>query len=165
MFGSLALSETLSSQAVAVMPAWRPISPGKVLGLAHQQTIRCGHGAPQSCAGGAQVRAVLGLLAEGQAALVVGVVHRPWKGLWERLRLHRLVQQTLTMAVVQEGGDHEGGARRPRLLLVQVGQGGSHHVGAPVGTIDTGAQLGIIMRHVKDVTYTNDTKLLIAHIV
>lgn len=54
------------------------------------------------------------------------------------------------MAVVQEGGDHQGGAGRPRLLLVQVRQRGGHHVRPPVGTVDLGAQLGIIVGHVED---------------
>lgn len=137
VFGSLALSETMSGQAVAVMPARRPISPGEVLSLAHKQTIGRGHSAPQSRARGAQIRAVLRVLAEGQPALMVGVIHRPWQRLRERLRFDRFVQQTLTVAVVQEGGDHESGAGGPRLLLVQVGQGGGHHVGAPVGTVDS----------------------------
>lgn len=36
VFCCFALSQTLSSQAVAVVPAWGAISPGEVLGLAHQ---------------------------------------------------------------------------------------------------------------------------------
>lgn len=82
---------------------------------------------------------------------MVSVIDRPGQRLGQLLRFDRFIQQALTMAIVQEGGDHEGGARGPRLLLVQVGQGGGHHVGAPVGTVHSGAQLGIIMRHVEDV--------------
>ncbi len=158
VFGSLALCETLSSQAVAVMAAWCSISPGEVLSLAHQQTIGCSHSAPQSCARGTQIRAVLGVFAKGQSTLMVGIINRPGQGLGEWLRFDRFIQQALTMAVVQEGGDHEGGAGGPWLLLVQVGQGGGHHVGAPVGTIDPGAQLSIIMRHVEDVTWRTQMK-------
>lgn len=158
VFSSLALSQTVSSQAVAVMPTWRTISPGEVLGLAHQQTVGCSHSAPQSSARGAQVWAVLGVVAKGQPALMVGVIHSPRQGLGEGLRFDRLVQQALAVAVVQEGGDHERGAGGPRLLLVQVGQGGGHHVRAPVGTIDSGAQLGIIVRHVEDVAWKTEMK-------
>lgn len=60
------------------------------------------------------------------------------------------------MTVVQEGGDHEGRAGRPWIPLVQIGQGGGHHVGAPVETVDARAQLGIVMRHVEDVTWKAD---------
>lgn len=133
------------------MPAGCPISPWEVLGLAHEQTIGCSHSAPQSCTSGARVRAVLGVFTKGQATLMVSIIDCPGQGLGQWLGLNRLIQQTLTMAVVQEGGDHEGGARRPRLLLVQVRQGGGHHVGTPVGTVDARTQLGIIMRHVKHV--------------
>ena len=158
VFGSLALGETVSSQAVAVLPARRAVSPGEVLGLAHQQTVGRRHGAPQSRAHGAEVRAVLGVLAEGQSALMVGVVDLPGQGLGEGLRFDRLVQEALTVAVVQEGGDHEGGAGGPRLLLVQVGQGGGHHMGPPVGTIDLRAQLGVIVRHVEDMAWRTEEK-------
>lgn len=120
MFGSLALGQTLSSQAVAVMSTRRPISPGKVLGLAHQQAIGCGHRAPQSRACGTQIWAVLGVLPKSQAALMVSVVDGPGQRLRQRLGSDRLVQQALTMTVVKEGGDHEGGAGGPRLLLVEV---------------------------------------------
>lgn len=151
MFGSLALSEALSSQAVAIMPTWRSISPGEVLSLANKQAIGCSHSAPQSCACGAQIRAVLGFFAKCQSALMVSIIYCPGQGLGQWLRFDWFIKQALTMAVVQEGGDHEGRAWGPRLLLVQVGQGGGHHVGAPVGTVDPGAQLGIVMRHVEDV--------------
>lgn len=161
VFGSLALGETLSSQAVAVVSTWRPVSPGEVLGLAHQQTIGCGHSAPQGRARGAQVRAVLGVLAKGQSALMVGVVDRAGQRLRQRLRFDRLVQQALTVAVVQEGGDHEGGARGPRLLLIQVGEGGGHHVGAPVVTVDSRAQLGIVVRHVEDVAWRSREEITV----
>lgn len=101
---------------------------------------------------------MLRVVAEGQPALVVGVVHRPGQGLGQRLGFDRLVQEALAVAVVQEGGDHEGGAGGPRLLLVQVGQRGGHHVGAPVGAVDPGAQLGVIVRHVEDVAWRKDMK-------
>lgn len=120
MFGSLALSETLSSQAGAVMPARRPISPGEVLSLAHQQAIGRGHRAPQGRARGTQIGTVLRILAKGQSALVVSVVDGPRQGLRQCLGSDGLVQQTLAVAVVQEGGDHQGGAGRPWLLLVEV---------------------------------------------
>lgn len=158
VFGSLALIETMSSQTVAVMPAWRSISPREVLSLAHQHTIGCGHSAPQSCACGTQVWAVQGVFAKGQLALMVCTIDRPRQGLGEWLRLDWFIQQALTMAVVQEGSDHEGGARGPWLLLVQVRQGGGHHVGAPVDTVDPRAQLGIIMRHVEDVAWRTDIR-------
>lgn len=161
VFGGLALSETMSGQAVAVMPACRSISPGEVLSLAHQQTIGCGNSAPQSSARGTQIRAVLGVFAKGKPTLMVGIIDRPGQGLRERLRFDRFIQQALTMAVVQEGSDHEGGAGGPWLLLVQVGQGGGHHVGAPVGTVDPGAKLGIIMRHVEDVAWRVEMKKIV----
>lgn len=150
MFGSLALGETLSSQAGAVVPTWRPISPGKVLRLAHQQAIGRGHRAPQGRACAAQIGTVLRILAEGQSALVVSVVDAPGQRLRERLGSDGLVQQTLAVAVVQEGGDHQGGAGRPRLLLVKVRQRGRHHVRPPVGAVDLGAQLGVIVGHIED---------------
>lgn len=84
VFGSLALGETLSGQAGAVMPAWCPISPGKVLGLAHQQAIGRGHCAPQGRAGGTQIGAVLRILAKGQSALMVSIID----GSGQRLRQH-----------------------------------------------------------------------------
>lgn len=99
---------------------------------------------------------MLGVFTKGEPTLVVCVIHRARQGLRQRLRFDRLVQQALTVTVVQEGGDHEGGAGGPRLLLVQVGQRGGHHVGAPVGTIDTRAQLCIIMWHVEDVAWRTE---------
>ena len=120
VFGSLAISETMSSQAGAVMAARRPISPGKVLSLAHKEAIGGGHCAPQGCARGTQIGAVQRILAKGQSALMVCVVDGPRQRLRQHLGSDGLVQQTLAMAVVQEGGDHQGGAGRPRLLLVEV---------------------------------------------
>lgn len=118
VFGSLALGEAMSGQAVAVMPAWRSISPGEVLGLAHQQAIGCSHSAPQSCARGTQIGAVLGVFAKGQPTLMVGVIYRPGQGLGQWLRFDWFIQQALTMAVVQEGSDHKGRAGGPWLLLI-----------------------------------------------
>lgn len=57
------------------------------------------------------------------------------------------------MAIVQKGGDHQGTAGRPGLQLVQVGQCRCHHVGTPVGTVDAGALLGIVVWHVEHMTY------------
>lgn len=91
VFGSLALGETLSGQAGAVMPARRPISPGKVLGLAHQQAIGRGHRAPQGRARGTQIGAVLRILAKGQSALMVSVVDGPGQRLRQHLGSDRLV--------------------------------------------------------------------------
>jgi len=158
MFGSLTLCETMSSQAVALMPARRPISPGEVLGLANQQTVGCSHSTPESCAQGAQIFTVLGVFTKCQTTLMVGIVDRPRQGLREQLRLDWLIQQALTVAIVQEAGDHEGRAGRPWLLLVKIRQGGRHHVGAPVGTVDLRTQLGIIMRHVEDVAWREDIR-------
>lgn len=123
MFGSLALSKALSSQAVAIMPTWRSISPGEVLSLAHKQAIGCSNSAPQSGTCGAQIGAVLGFFSKCQPALMVSIIYRPgqWLGQW--LRFDWFIKQALTMAIVQEGGDHESRARGPWLLLVQVGQG------------------------------------------
>lgn len=120
MFGSLAPGETLSSQTGAVVAAGRPISPGKVLCLAHQHSTGRGHRAPQGGARASQVGTVPRILAKGQSALMVRVVDAPRQRMRQHLGSDGLVQQTLTVAVVQEGGDHQGGAGGPRLLLVEV---------------------------------------------
>lgn len=123
MFGSLAFGETLASQAVAVMSARRPISPGEVLGLAHQQAVGRSHRAPKSGTCGAQIWAVLGVVAKSESTLVVGVIDGAGQGLGQWLGFDRFIQEALAVAIVQESGDHEGRAGGPGLLLVQVGQG------------------------------------------
>lgn len=158
VFGSLAFGETLAGQAVAVVTAGGSISPGEVLRLAHQQAVGCRHRAPQSGACGTQIGAVLGVFAEGQPTLVVGVVHRAGQGLGQWLGFDRFIQEALPVAIVQEGGDHESRAGGPWLLLVEVGQGGGHHVGAPVGAVDTGTQLGIVVGHIEDVACKRGVK-------
>lgn len=52
--------------------------------------------------------AVLGVVAKDKAALVVHIIDCSRERLRERLRLDRLVQQALAIAIVQEAGDHEG---------------------------------------------------------
>lgn len=123
MLGSLAFGETLTSQAVTVMSARCPISPGEVLGLAHQQAIGGGHCAPKSSTCGAQIRAVLGFFAEGQSTLVISIIDGARQGLGQWLGFDWFIQEALAVAIVQKGGDHEGRAGGPGLLLVQVGQG------------------------------------------
>lgn len=85
-------------------------------------------------------------------ALVIGVVDRPGQVLGQTLRSGGFVQEALAVTVVQEGGDHEGGARRPGLALVQVGQSGRHHVTAPVRPVHPRAQLSVVVGHVEHVT-------------
>lgn len=136
LLGSLAFGETLASQAITVMSARCSISPGEVLGLAHQQAIGCGHRAPKSSACGAQIRAMLGVFAKGQSTLVISVIDGTRQGLGQWLGFDWFIQEALAVAIVQEGGDHEGRAGGPGLLLVQVGQGRGHHVGTPVGPVD-----------------------------
>lgn len=138
MLGSLAFGETLARQAITVMSARCPISPGEVLGLAHQQAVGCGHRAPKSGTCGAQIRTMLGVFAKGQSTLVISVIDCARQGLGQRLGFDWFIKEALAMAIVQEGGDHESRAGGPRLLLVQVGQGRGHHVGTPVGPVDPG---------------------------
>lgn len=134
-----------------------PVCPWEVLRLTHQQAIGGRDRTPQCSTGGAQVRAVLGLVTERQPALPVSIIHGARQGLGQNLGLLGLVEEALAVAVIQEGGDHQGTARGPGPQLVQVREGGRHHVRAPVVTVDAGTLLGIVVGHVENMTCRRGT--------
>lgn len=62
----------------------------------------------------------------------------------------------LTVAIIQEGCDHVGAARRPGLAMVQAGEHRGHQMRIPTHTVKAGTVLSIIVRHVKHMAWEAD---------